>query len=234
MNRKQFTCILILSMIVSSCQKNSGGSSSNAFGEGNGNYSFYATSDLGVGNIAVYIDNELAGTLTRYHANGVECGKAEVNVIKSRGPHLFRASSQSGANWPERTINFEEGKCTAIELTGSGNNGLPGQYKNQGTIAVKGTNLQICARDWDAIDGDIITIIVNGNTIASSVSMTATNKCWNVKVNNGNNWIGIICNSPGTTEAASPRIEVNDGVTTQGFNILAYPDQPGAYIIRLN
>lgn len=111
---------------------------------------------------------------------------------------------------------------------------LPADYSVQGTLTVNSRNLTICARDWDAIDGDRIKILFNGKVIAADVEMTATNKCWELKnLPVGDNWIGIVALDQGMYGSASPRIEINDGIRTQGFNIQAYINQPGAYTIKV-
>jgi hypothetical protein len=111
---------------------------------------------------------------------------------------------------------------------------IPNDYSVQGSLTVNSRNITICARDWDAIDGDRIKILFNGKVVAADVEMTGSNKCWELKsLPVGDNWIGIIALDQGLYGSASPRIEINDGIRTQGFNIQAYINQPGAYTIKV-
>jgi len=63
-------------------------------------------------------------------------------------------------------------------------------------------------------------MMVNGQIISQNEEMTGTKKCWNFSgLIKGKNWIGITCISPGSTTAASPRIEINDDMSNQVFDI---------------
>ena len=58
-------------------------------------------------------------------------------------------------------------------------------------------------------------------------------KCFNVTLEKGNNWIGINVDNEGTSPPASVTIKINDGVTEQDFVIDGEVGQPGGYIIKL-
>ena len=198
--------------------------------------------DCGYGSITVSVDGKTIGTLNSYLISCSPSNNAKNGVVRTdliEGEHTYEAYGKTGGHWygtftikktrPTK-IKFD---CSGVKTTNSGGYSMPSNYNNQGNITVKSQNLNVCVRDWDAIDGDIIDIIINGYTMATSIQLTGSNKCWNVSnLTKGNNWIGIICKSPGTTSAASPRIEINDGISTQAFQILSYPNNPGGYIIK--
>ncbi len=230
------TAFLILTVftavLFTSCSKKSK--------EGAGTVMFYVCVDCGFGHLSVKIDGQYVGSLDSYLlACDPYDGQTEnvLNASPGLGSHTYEVTGQSGGNW-SGSFTIDEKNQTKIKVDCAGGsstgNDLPSNYDNQGAITVHSSNLQVCVRDWDLVDGDIINIIVNGNTIASNVELTASNKCWNISgLIPGNNWIGIKTISPGTTSAASPRVEINDGFTTQSFQILSYLNQPGGYVIKV-
>ncbi|MEZ0539072.1 hypothetical protein [Fibrella arboris] len=110
---------------------------------------------------------------------------------------------------------------------------LPANYDNQGTLIVKSNTLHICIWDWSVVDGDVIDLLVNGKTLLSKYELTADHKCLDVKLPDGESWIGIIAISEGSLGAASPHVELSDGVSTQAFDILGYISKPGGYKIKV-
>lgn len=111
---------------------------------------------------------------------------------------------------------------------------LPSDYDNQGTITVHSKEIEVCLSDWDVIDGDIIDLVINGNSIATDLEVTATDQCYNISgLSEGDNWIGIVAIDQGDVGAASPRIKISDGMSTQEFEISAFINQPGGYIIKV-
>jgi hypothetical protein len=111
---------------------------------------------------------------------------------------------------------------------------MPADYLNQGTVTVNSRNITVCARDWGAIDGDIITILFNGKTLVSKLTLTGSNQCWELKnLPVGDNWIAIIAHDEGYNPPASPGISINDGTRTQNFEIRAYVNKPGGYTIKV-
>ncbi len=108
---------------------------------------------------------------------------------------------------------------------------LPANYSNQGTLTVKSNTLKICLWDWSVVDGDVIDLLVNGKKLLSNYELTANQKCIDVKLPDGESWIGIIAINEGYNPPASPRVELSDGVSTQAFDILGYISKPGGYKI---
>jgi hypothetical protein len=110
---------------------------------------------------------------------------------------------------------------------------LPSNYTNQGTITVEGKNLSVCIYDNSVEDGDIVDLLFNGNTLINNYEILNEEKCFNVTLEKGNNWIGINVDNEGTSPPASVTIKINDGVTEQDFVIDGEVGQPGGYIIKL-
>ena len=123
--------------------------------------------------------------------------------------------------------------CKKNEVDVFANSTLPTNYTNQGTITVKGSNLKICIWDWSVVDGDVIDLIINGRTMLANYEVTDKKDCIDVVLPNGENWIGIKAINEGTLGAASPRVEISDGKSVQGFDISGYINKPGGYKIKV-
>lgn len=110
---------------------------------------------------------------------------------------------------------------------------LPSNYTNQGTITVANKNISICVYDNSIEDGDIIDLIFNGKTLIRNYELKNAERCFNVTLEKGDNWIGIIAINEGTNPPASVAVKVNDGVTEQEFDIDGEVNKPGGYILKL-
>jgi len=110
---------------------------------------------------------------------------------------------------------------------------LPSNYTNQGTITVKSKNISVCVYDNSAEDGDIIDLFVNGNALISNYEILNTERCFDVTLEDGNNWIGINVDNEGTNPPASATVKIDDGISIQEFIIDGEVDKPGGYIIKL-
>ena len=84
---------------------------------------FWTRSDLGVGQIKVYMDDEYWGTISNFYANGVQCYAensaynltvAEYSAVDEY--YDFKAVADNGSTW-EWGVTFEPGKCESNELT---------------------------------------------------------------------------------------------------------------------
>lgn len=127
----------------------------NPFGGEKGQITFYTGSDLGVGNITVYIEGSEVGTMSHYFTGGPDCGSGDVNVVKDAGTYNWNATSQGGATW-SGNISFLKGECRTMELTLGGNTlaGNPGNPR---------FNLQF--NNEANVDLDLYVVTPNGNTI---------------------------------------------------------------------
>ena len=111
---------------------------------------------------------------------------------------------------------------------------IPPDYEYQGTINVRSASITLCYRDSETVDGDVVNVVVNGQEIEPYLPLGATNVCANLSgLSQGKNWIGITCLDKGTHgEGASIRIEINDGYSTQSFQLRAALNASSAYRIN--
>lgn len=84
---------------------------------------FWVRSDLGVGQIKVYMDNEYWGTISNFYANGVQCyaENSDYNLTvaeySARNEYYdFKAVADNGTTW-EWAVTFKPGDCVSNELT---------------------------------------------------------------------------------------------------------------------
>ena len=110
---------------------------------------------------------------------------------------------------------------------------LPANYTNQGSITVVKKNITICIYDSEAEDGDVVDLFFNGNTLINNYEILNEEKCFNVTLENGNNWIGINVDNEGSSPPATVAVKIKDGVTEQQFTIDGEIGKPGGYIIKL-
>ncbi|MCC2545171.1 hypothetical protein LJY25_01830 [Hymenobacter sp. BT175] len=111
---------------------------------------------------------------------------------------------------------------------------IPSGYTEQGTITVTNGSLQICARDFGTIDGDVIDILIDGTTYKSNLTLTGSDQCFSKTLSKGKHWIGIIARSEGSLTPCTAGISVNDSKTTQKFELNAYKNGTnGAYTIKV-
>lgn len=110
---------------------------------------------------------------------------------------------------------------------------LPSNYTNEGTITVKSKDISICIFDNDAEDGDRVDLIFNGTTLARDYTLVNAEKCFDVSLESGNNWIGVNILDEGTTSPATVTIKIKDGVSTQSINIAGLVGKKGGYVIKL-
>lgn len=110
---------------------------------------------------------------------------------------------------------------------------LPANYTNQGTITVTKKDISICIYDNNAEDGDVIDLLFNGNTLISNYELKNVERCFDVTLESGNNWIGINVDNEGTNPPASVSVRIDDGDSVQEFDIDGEVGAPGGYVIKL-
>jgi hypothetical protein len=153
---KHLIKLLIVStlfFVSHSCKKNS--DETNPYGNGNGQYTIWTSSDLGVGNIYVKMDNQPVGTISHFHTGGVTCGSGDVNVKASAGNHSYSATSDGGATWSGNML-FVEKMCNTVELVRA----TPQLAGNPGNPRF---NLQFT--NEQNVDLDLYVVTPTGNTI---------------------------------------------------------------------
>lgn len=201
-----------------------------------GRITFWTSLPNGYNSISIFIKGNLAGSLTHYYTNGTpncnDSGPGTVGFTGEPGTYLYRATSDTGFTW-EGSFTITKGECQLLELQGASNS-LPSQYDNQGTITVRSRNIQIAVFDYSKIDGDVLSLVFNGQTIVSNLEITASKRIYTLSnLPLGSNWIGVLAVNEGSDPPCTPRIEINDGFKTQAFEIRAYINKPGGYLINV-
>ncbi len=110
------TCVEVFSSFGlfssrSNCESECGGSNNTL-----GKVSFYTQSDLGCGNITVFLQGVGSDVITGFYPNGFSgCDQnANANFNVPKGSYTYTAECD-GYTWPERTITV--GNCTGVQLT---------------------------------------------------------------------------------------------------------------------
>lgn len=88
-----------------------------------GTVTFFATSDLGAGNISITINSQTAGYITHYNTAGVTCGSGDVNINLAAGTYSWSAKGTIGTTSWGGDITVVNGNCQNIELTPSATSG---------------------------------------------------------------------------------------------------------------
>ncbi|OOG17897.1 hypothetical protein BWD42_11380 [Sphingobacterium sp. CZ-UAM] len=133
-----------------------------------GTVSFFTKSDLG--NIDIFIEGKKVGTIRHYHAGGVTCGQADVNVKEYEGTHSFTASSTNGTTWAS-SVTFTAGVCNTMELTGSnGGGGGGGGNSNCKQYSLVGKWLRTNSSTHPpCVRNEVITFNGSTGTVTSSI-----------------------------------------------------------------
>lgn len=217
----------IIALLGLSCTKEK----ENPYGAGNGRISFW--SQIGnEGAISITI-NGTTKELTHYWGpSGALCDEAETAAfILPAGSHSFAAVSTSGSRWTG-SVSVFEGDCVTKELT-IGSPSSAG-FSNQGIITIKSRNVRIGVWDGATIDGDKMSLVFNGRTIVSNLTIDGTKRYYTFTNIPQDSWIGVIAVSEGSIPPCTPDIEVYDGFTTQHFEIRSYVSgTSGAYVFKI-
>lgn len=119
------------------------GTCANAYGAGKGAVIVYELAACG--QPSVFIDDNLAGTLTSYKTSTPDCGDpGAINVTLDAGSHTWRAQT-SQKQWGPETIQVKEGVCSRVALTCS----CPsGQYPLSAGGACTPPTPSSCPNNW--------------------------------------------------------------------------------------
>ncbi len=102
----------------------------------------------------------------------------------------------------------------------------------QGTIYVSDRNVTFNVWDSETVDGDIISLIVNGNEVISNYTLTADKKSVSVKLdNNGYNYVILYAHNEGDLPPNTCALSIDDGFSEQVITISADLNTNGAYNI---
>lgn len=97
---------------------------------------------------------------------------------------------------------------------------LPPPTTSSGTITVKKTELTVSIWDNAAEDGDIITIIVNGEIVADNITIYNTPKNYTFFIDPIiKNYISFYAVNEGTSSPNTASGTIKDGFSTQSFNV---------------
>ena len=104
----------------------------------------------------------------------------------------------------------------------------------QGTVTVRSRNVSFLVWDDATIDGDIVSLIVNGNVVLSQVTLDGPFNKRSVTTtlsNDGYNYIILFAHNEGTIPPNTAALSVNDGTSTQDLIVSANLSTNGAYNI---
>lgn len=102
----------------------------------------------------------------------------------------------------------------------------------QGTVYVSSKNVTFRVWDSGQIDGDIITLVVNGNEVLSYYTLTGTKRDISVTLdNNGYNYVLLYAHNEGSIPPNTAALSIDDGVTEQDLVLSANLTTNGAYNI---
>jgi hypothetical protein len=89
-----------------------------------------------------------------------------------------------------------------------------------GTVQVKSKQVSVSLWDNASEDGDIITIIVNGNVVASNVEIFHNQKTFSFTIDPTiNNYISFYAVNEGTSSPNTASGTINDGFQSQSFDV---------------
>lgn len=99
-----------------------------------------------------------------------------------------------------------------------------------GTIPIASSTVVISVWDHGRIDGDIITLVVNGKTIVSNHTLTATKDEFPVRLNpSGYSYVLLYAHNEGQYSPNTAALSVYDGETEQTQVLEASLETNGAY-----
>ena len=75
---------------------------------------------------------------------------------------------------------------------------------------------------WDGgtIDGDKVTVLLNGKNVLNNYTLTSAKKAFHLALDEGMNTLTIIANNEGSEPPNTANIQLADGEAT--YNIIAY------------
>jgi hypothetical protein len=99
-----------------------------------------------------------------------------------------------------------------------------------GTIPVASSTVVISVWDHGRVDGDIISLVVNGKTIVSNHTLTATRDQFTVKLNpKGYSYVLLYAHNEGQYSPNTAALSVYDGESEQTQVLEASLETNGAY-----
>jgi hypothetical protein len=106
--------------------------------------------------------------------------------------------------------------------------------KVEGTVSVSSKNVTFYVWDSEVIDGDRISLIVNGNTILSDYTLTGSKHSVSYKLDNrGYNYVMLYAHNVGSIPPNTAALSIDDGDEEQMLVLSADLSTNGAYSIYL-
>lgn len=104
----------------------------------------------------------------------------------------------------------------------------------QGTVSVAASSVTFQVWDDATIDGDVISLIVNGNTVLNQITLDGPGNRHSVSVplaSSGYNYVILYAHNEGSVPPNTAALSLNDGRTTQNLVMSANLSTNGAYNI---
>jgi hypothetical protein len=104
-----------------------------------------------------------------------------------------------------------------------------------GTVSV--TNKNVTFNVWDSgqIDGDIISLNVNGNWVLENYTLGATKRAISVTLpSRGYSYVVLYAHNEGSLPPNTAALSINDGTREQNLVLSANLQTNGAYNLRVN
>jgi len=132
-------------------------------------------------------------------------------------------------------LNFIAGACEKMVTEPN----LPSSYDgrtvdDQGTLYVSNRNVILRAWDNGSIDGDVITLVVNGSVVLSNYTLDgfANKKELDIKLdNNGYNYLLLFVNNEGSELSCTAALTIDDGTGEQDMVLTSDLSYSGAVSI---
>jgi hypothetical protein len=101
-----------------------------------------------------------------------------------------------------------------------------------GTIYVSSKNVTFYVWDSGSIDGDIVSLIVNGNTVLDEYTLTGSEYSVDVSLSNsGYNYVMLYAHNEGDIPPNTCALDIDDGYDRQSLTMSADLYENGAYNI---
>ncbi|MFP4330222.1 MAG: hypothetical protein ACOC28_00450 [Alkalispirochaetaceae bacterium] len=114
----------------------------------------------------------------------------------------------------------------APEDDGATTSQIPGNYNGRpvdyaGIAYVDSTSVEILAWDSGQVDGDIVTIVVNGTVVFDNYTLTGTPTPRSLTLNNGFNYILLYAHNEGSISPNTAAVDLDDGASYQNLVLSA-------------
>jgi hypothetical protein len=150
----------------------------------------------------------------------ISTGKASFNIdFEVATAAIYDNISYVTVNFNTKNENQNESNRLAV-VANMPCKTIPPPASTDQTYIVKKEKLTVSIWDNAAEDGDIITIIVNGDIVAENVTIYNSPKSFTFNIlPSAKNYIRFYAVNEGTSSPNTASGSINDGVSTQSFNV---------------